>query len=320
MYQIKTIAIDHGNRNIKTPTFVFPSSFVESEHLPDIGGGTLAYRGKEYVLVDRRMPQKSDKTKDDDYLILTLFAIAKELAGREASSSDLMQTRALEVTLLVGLPPLHCRAFGKKFADYFTALENPVSFSFNGKAMQIRIVDVKVYPQGYAAAVTVLEDIKDFRTVNIIDVGGHTVDFLRLTNLKPDLDVLSTLYMGANKMFQLINEQARAKGASNVPDSTIEGILLNDARVLSGCSRERIELVLSNAEKFAKELISEVAQHGLDLLENRTVFVGGGALMLREQISKTGMVASPYFVSDVKANVKGYQLLYENRKPTEGTA
>ena len=193
MYQTKAIAIDHGNRNIKTPNFVSPSSFVESEHLPDIGGGVLAYKGKEYVLVDRRMPQKSDKTKDDDYLILTLFAIAKELAGSEASSSGFMQTRALEVILLVGLPPLHCKAFSKKFASYFMALENPVSFSFNGKIMQIRIVDVKVYPQGYAAAITVLEDIKDFRTVNIIDVGGHTVDFLRLTNLKPDFDALSSL-------------------------------------------------------------------------------------------------------------------------------
>ena len=79
MNQKKVIAVDHGNRNIKTPGRVFASAYRESGYLPSIGADVLTYGGKEYTLVDQRMAQKNDKTCDDDYFILTLFAIGGEL-------------------------------------------------------------------------------------------------------------------------------------------------------------------------------------------------------------------------------------------------
>jgi plasmid segregation protein ParM len=57
-----------------------------------------------------------------------------------------------------------------------------------------------------------------------------------------------------------------------------------------------------------------IAQEGIDLNENRTVFVGGGSILLRKYIEKSGMVAKPLFINNIRANVEGYQLLYNNRK------
>ena len=34
----KVIAIDHGNRNIKTQNHVFPAGYIECGHLPNMGG------------------------------------------------------------------------------------------------------------------------------------------------------------------------------------------------------------------------------------------------------------------------------------------
>ena len=59
--------------------------------------------------------------------------------------------------------------------------------------------------------------------------------------------------------------------------------------------------------------MSKVSEAGLDLLENRTVFVGGGAILLKEYIKKTRLVTKSIFVDNVHANAEGYQLLYENR-------
>ena len=44
-----------------------------------MGSDIITYKGKDYTLVDKRMSQKNDKTKDESYFILTLFAIGKEL-------------------------------------------------------------------------------------------------------------------------------------------------------------------------------------------------------------------------------------------------
>ena len=48
----KIIAIDHGNRNIKTQNHVFPASFIERKYLPYMGGDTLKYKGKNWKYLE----------------------------------------------------------------------------------------------------------------------------------------------------------------------------------------------------------------------------------------------------------------------------
>jgi plasmid segregation protein ParM len=71
--------------------------------------------------------------------------------------------------------------------------------------------------------------------------------------------------------------------------------------------------VQAKAEQFTRNTISEISQAGLDLTENMTVFVGGGSILVKDHIIRTGLVAKTIFVYDVHANTKGYQLLYENQ-------
>ena len=66
----KVVSIDHGNRLIKGKTVVFPASFIESKHLPSIGGDVLRYEGKTYTLVDENLPVLNDKTESERYFIL----------------------------------------------------------------------------------------------------------------------------------------------------------------------------------------------------------------------------------------------------------
>ena len=97
------IAIDHGNYAIKTPRFTFVSGLTEHTVKPPMSDEILEYGGKFWTLASKRLPYMRDKTQDDRYFILTLFAIARELERKgQYSPTECIQ-------LAVGLPPEHAR-------------------------------------------------------------------------------------------------------------------------------------------------------------------------------------------------------------------
>lgn len=70
------IAIDHGNKLVKVPNHPPFTSGLQESDSPPFGGETLKYRGKYYTLSEKRIPYHRDKTEDERFFVLTLFAIA----------------------------------------------------------------------------------------------------------------------------------------------------------------------------------------------------------------------------------------------------
>ena len=144
------IAIDHGNKQMKTihcPPFV--SGLAESITRP-FGSNILEYQDKFYTLSNQRIPYKRDKTEDDRFFILTLFGIAEELHIKERYGEEVVH-----VSLAVGLPPAHYGAQSQAFIRYFSN-RGIVNFQYRDNPYTIYIEDVRCYPQAFAAAVTVL--------------------------------------------------------------------------------------------------------------------------------------------------------------------
>lgn len=73
------IGVDHGYAAMKTAHFAFPSGLVAYEYEPYTLSNVLEYGGKFYVVGSGRQPLQKDKTQAEDYYLLTLAAIAKEL-------------------------------------------------------------------------------------------------------------------------------------------------------------------------------------------------------------------------------------------------
>lgn len=82
------IAIDHGNKQIKTAHKTFSSGLCESDTRPPFGENVLYYNGKYYTLSDQRIPYMRDKTRDERFFVLSLFAIAFELREHTALLND----------------------------------------------------------------------------------------------------------------------------------------------------------------------------------------------------------------------------------------
>ena len=95
------IAIDHGNYNIKTPHHSFMAGLSEHSVRPPMADEILEYNGSFWTLSGKRLNYRRDKTKDESYFILSLFAIARELLHTGSYSA------VEKVHLAVGLPPEH---------------------------------------------------------------------------------------------------------------------------------------------------------------------------------------------------------------------
>lgn len=169
------IAIDHGNKQIKILHHEpFTSGLLQSD-APGFGSDVLQYQDKYYTLTDQRIPYRRDKTEDERFFILTLFAIAYEIEACGQYTNNIMK-----VQLAIGLPPAHFGVQAKKFTQYFMG-RGAVAFRFQGKPFAIYIENVACFPQSFAAASATVRDLVSFPKALVIDIGGFTVDYRDVT-------------------------------------------------------------------------------------------------------------------------------------------
>ena len=295
------IAIDHGNRLMKGANFEpFISGLVESAVKP-FGANVLKYKGKYYQLSDQRIPYRRDKTEDERFFVLSLFGMVREIETRGA-----FRPGTIRVQLAIGLPPAHYGAQYKAFSRYFSG-RGPVSFSYNGKPYSILIDDVACFPQAYAAAVTILPAISAAPQALILDWGGLTVDYLRVKNGEGDLTVCDSLESGVILLYNKVEAKVRAMRDLLLSETEIDAIL-------DGRTPEELEtvrpLVEDCARDFVSDTLSALRERQLELRSGPVVFTGGGSLLLRKQIEASGKVARPIFVEDIRANARGFEMLY----------
>ena len=127
------IGIDHGYYAIKTAHCSFPAGLTSyGEHEPYTRQGLLEFGGCFFVCGTGRQPIQRDKTANDNYYLLTLAAIAKEIRQRGLPPE-------CSVRIAAGLP---LTSFGRdkpRFRDYLLRSKQPVNFRFEGVEYSITI-------------------------------------------------------------------------------------------------------------------------------------------------------------------------------------
>lgn len=91
------IGIGHGYYAIKTRHFSFPAGISEYSHEPYTLQNTLEYGGKFLVCGTGRQPILRNKMENDNYYLLTLAAIAREIKQRGGKTE-------CSVNIAAGLP------------------------------------------------------------------------------------------------------------------------------------------------------------------------------------------------------------------------
>ena len=296
------IAIDHGDKQIKTSRRTFVSGLRESDTKPPFGKEVLFYKGKYYTLTDQRIPYMRDKTVDERYFILTLFAVAFELTG-----TDYRQDEIADVQLAIGLPPAHYGSQYEKFENYFLN-RNIVDFTLDEKPYSVYISKAVCFPQAYAAIMPIYQRIRQYSKVAVLDIGGFTADYLIVKNGEADLSVCDSLDNGVITLYNSIKSKVNADFDMLLDESDIDAILQDKETDYSDAI---LRIVKEQAQLFADDLFGKLRERMIDLRSGKTVFVGGGSILLKKQIEASGKVSAPIFVDEISANTKGYELLFK---------
>ena len=305
------ISVDHGNKSIKTPHAIFTSGLVMSDGLQGFKTDYIGWNGKYYSLTERRISYLRDKTEDDRFFILTLFAIAKELEYRDVSET----LDPIDITLLVGLPPAHYEQLHSRFEQYFLRRREAIDFEYNGKYYSVRINKVLSYPQAFAAAVTQYSTLKVHSVAYIIDIGGFTIDVLKLRFGRPDLEVVESFEKGVITLYNSIASKCNSQYARILEECEIDEVIRNQPTVLPGEVQQLIRIMTSD---FLAEFYNFLRERGIDVSTSRCVFAGGGSLLLRGMIERGNKVAFPIFIEDIHANAIGYEVLYQSEVASSG--
>ena len=305
------ISVDHGNKSIKTPHAIFTSGLVMSDGLQGFKTDYIGWNGKYYSLTERRISYLRDKTEDDRFFILTLFAIAKELEYRDVSET----LDPIDIMLLVGLPPAHYEQLHSRFEQYFLRRREAIDFEYNGKYYSVRINKVLSYPQAFAAAVTQYSTLKAHSVAYIIDIGGFTIDVLKLRYGRPDLEVVESFEKGVITLYNSIASKCNSQYARILEECEIDEVIRNQPTVLPG---EVQQLIRSMTADFLAEFYNFLRERGIDVSTSKCVFAGGGSLLLRGMIERGNKVAFPIFIEDIHANAIGYEVLYQSEVAANG--
>lgn len=310
---MRTLAIDTGNKAMKTPLICFPAGLVKhgSMRPPDStdSGKTdeIFFNGEYYSLSSIRMPYRYDKTVDDYYLVLTLFAAAKHILASVPPASEYK----LDVALSMGLPPMHKMDLQDKYVEHFSFGGQEVEFLYNGIQFRLRVRKVFVWMQGYAAIVPIFKELAQYPNVHIIDIGGFTTDVMMLNHGKIEQGVIDTIEeVGVIHFYNDVVKAVKGQLKMTLTDPVIESILdgrypLDEDPVIQQASA----IIYKLKDEYASDLVRLFRERKYDLMASLPVFIGGGSLLFKESLQKALPDKMVKFVEDVKANAIGYERL-----------
>lgn len=229
------------------------------------------------------------------------LAAAREIEARGAYTSG-----TIPIQLAVGLPPAHYGAQHQKFEQYFKG-RGEVRFSFNQKPYTVEITNALCFPQAYAAAVTMFQSLGNVPKVLVVDIGGFTADYLFIKQGKAQLGTCDSLENGVIVLYNRIRSRINADYDTLLEESDIDAILQGNR----DCAPEISKLVEQETAAFVGDLFNSLRERMIDLRSGQVVFIGGGSILLRHYIEQSGKVGRAIFIDDIKANAKGYEILYQ---------
>lgn len=291
------IGIDHGYYAIKTKQVCFPTGIIRYEYEPYTMQNVLQYRGEYYVCGTGRQTLVKDKTANDNYYLLTLAALAQEIRKRKGE-------RTAKVVLAAGLPLTGFGREKQKFKEYLFRKEHPIRFLYEGERYEIQIEDVKLFPQGYSALALYPEYLKDEPSVLLVDIGGWTVDLMRLDNAVPNAATCRSLELGVIRCMDEIREQVRRNTGLSVTETQIERVLHGKP---SSMPAEVVSLIERQGRLYIEKILSAITEAGFDLRAVPSVFMGGGAAIFKHRVSEQDRLCRPIYLTDVHANAAGYE-------------
>lgn len=194
---VEVIGVDHGWLGIKTVSQIFTTGVKEITTEPAFYNDVVEYEGSYYKVGGKRLEVRDLKIENDNFYILTLAAIAKELKRRGMRNANIL--------LSGGLPLTRFGAEKQDFMNYLARAKD-VTFRFEQEQYKIHLVRISVFPQCYAAVAERLKALP--QRIVVVDIGSWTIDIMPIEGGFPNEAECITIKQGLIKCMRAINEES----------------------------------------------------------------------------------------------------------------
>ena len=289
------IGIDHGYGNMKTANCCFPTGVAAYDKEPDFKDNMLVWNERYYLIGVEHKAFMPEKMLDEDYYVLTLAAIARELNIAKVYSAD--------VFIAAGLPLTWVSGQKEEFRQYLLQNET-VDFTFRGKEYHIRIVGADIYPQGFAA---VVNNLSEFSGVNMLcDIGNGTINVMFVNDKKPNPAKCYTEKFGTHKCMLEIRENLMRIHHTEPPEEMITRVLRFGTADIDG---GYLKTITDTTREYTADIFQRLRDYGYDPKLMRLYIVGGGGCLIRNfaEYDEERITIN----DDICATAKGYERMLE---------
>ncbi len=290
------IGVDTGYHLIKTRNHIFSNGVMRFDGEPPLQTETIQVSSDEcYAIGGERLTVMDDKTANEDYRVLTLAAIAKELQTRGTPTP-------VRVVLGVGVPFRRMNKEKDQLIEYLN-YRRVYAYKYEGRWFKIRLEEVYCFPQCYAAIADRIPNMNGRYVV--ADIGSWTKDIIVLEDGRVKMDQCVTVPQSIITLYQDIRNAVMEETGTNIPESVVVNYIIGKDAVVS---REVIDIMDRCLEKFADDTEGLLKEKGFDPEYAQVLYVGGGATILKNYGKKAPNIG---YIEDIRMNAIGYEYLSE---------
>ena len=265
---IKIIGVDAGYGNIKCGCgSVFKTAVTEYDTKPIFNGNILEFKGKYYRIGEGHKDFISDKSMDNDFYILTLMGIVKELkrAGLREGT----------VYLAAGLPLKWVQSQRDSFKEYLLQ-DKSIDLKYNDEDFHIDLIGCSIFPQAYPA---VLNRLKDFGGINmLVDIGNGTMNILYMQDKKPVENKAWTEKLGVNQLVIRARNAVMDNYGVKIDESIIEQYIRYGQ---ADISEKYIDLLHTAAVQYTKDVFAALNRYDYNPELMKLYITGGGGRIIK---------------------------------------
>lgn len=301
MKHLEKIGVDHGFRNMKTRNCIFDTALSKLPTAPDDLEGVLEYNNEYYTIYGRRITSVDTHNKADseEFYLLTLAAIAKELKERKLHIASLY--------LSVGLPQ---KWYFSQRESFVKMLERNkyLKFRFEGTLYMADIEKIRVYIQGYAAAIELLTQKYSKEMAVIVDIGGETLDIIPVDSVKILREECRIETKAGIWLTRSIAERINSELYEDIPEAKILQYLLQGSREKKPVNQYE-QIMKDTTVEYCSQIYRLLREYKLNPAVVPVIFAGGGAGIVQRFGEYNPEMTD--FIDDLRANAIGYEFLDE---------
>ncbi|MFZ3579266.1 hypothetical protein [Virgibacillus sp. DJP39] len=245
----------------------------------------------------------SSKSEEDQTIVMLIASLALDAVSNSEFKTDKSNVINANYTLGTGLPLREVKegkdvGYRSQLLGSVHQVEFLITPKYQGKKVNIKFDEVKVYPEGFAAYVNLIMD-NDRNVINkdlidkqilIQDIGGLSTDIAVIRNRNVDDDKAQGFNLGVAESLEEIREEIRTK----------HGVELDSRRdVVDIITRknDRHHIMVkgsrTNVHDITDRILLELAKKEYRYLRNVWAknsqseicyFVGGGSAVLKDYI------------------------------------